>query len=203
MSIISKLLNHNQNSTVQPIKVGNEYMFEDQDILKEMEKYHVEKVIHNDAHSKVLQEKIKIWKDEARATTSKTIMDKEISKQEVKSTFGTCSGTPGPDGIFSKLIDNASREEMIECLQMLWGKSWKNGVFIKEWKKEHRAVLPKPDKETYHECSSYRTVSLTSILGKRFEKITSLRLTTYLDSIDIDVNQHAYMKARSSTHALY
>ena len=91
---------------------------------------------------------------------------------------------------------------MLRMCRFLHEKSWKNGVFIKEWKKEHRAVLPKPDKETYHECSSYRTVSLTSILGKRFEKITSLRLTTYLDSIDFDVNQHAYMKARSSTHAL-
>ena len=129
-------------------------------------------------------------------------MNKEITVQEVKSTFGTCSGVPGPDGVFSELIDKCSRKEMIQCLQLMWGKSWRDGIFIKDWKKEHRAVLPKPDKPSYHECSAYRTVSLTSILGKRFEKITSNRLTTYLDSINFDVNQHAYMKTRSSTHAI-
>ena len=117
-------------------------------------------------------------------STSETSMDKDITLHKVNTTFGTCSGAPGNDGVFSKLIDNASRDEMAKCLWMIWGKSWKRGKFIKEWKKEHRAVLPKPDKPSYHECSAYRTVSLTSILGKRFEKITSQRLTTYLESIN-------------------
>ena len=41
--LISKLLNHQNNSTVQPIKVKDDYVFEDKEILKEMEKYHIDK----------------------------------------------------------------------------------------------------------------------------------------------------------------
>ena len=40
---ISKLLKHDNFSTVQPIKVGNKHVFEDKEILAEMEKYHVDK----------------------------------------------------------------------------------------------------------------------------------------------------------------
>ena len=54
----------------------------------------------------------------------------------------------------------------------------------------------------YNECSSYRTVSITSCLGKRFEYISSQRLIAVFDSVHFDVNQFAYLKNRSSTQAL-
>ena len=96
----------------------------------------------------------------------------------------------------------ASRQEMTYCLKFIWNKAWSQGVFLPEWKQEHRAVLPKPDKDTYHQCQSYRTVSITSIIGKRFEKMTSARLSSYLESINFDTKQHAYLQGRSTTHAL-
>ena len=40
---ISKLLNHDNVSAVQPIQVKSQFLFEDQSILVEMEKYYVEK----------------------------------------------------------------------------------------------------------------------------------------------------------------
>ena len=129
-------------------------------------------------------------------------MHSASSRFEIESTYNTCSGAPGADGFLSKLIDQAEREAMTNCLQTIWQKAWSEGVFIKEWKQEHRAVLPKPNKESYNECNSYRTVSLTSILGKRFEKISSNRLKTYLEEINFDSKQHAYLNKRSSTHAL-
>jgi len=49
---------------------------------------------------------------------------------------------------------------------------------------------------------SYRTVSVTSCLGKRFELIVSQRLMTFLDSINFDIDQFAYLRRRSTTHAL-
>ena len=142
------------------------------------------------------------WKKEATETSSMHIMDKVFSTHEVNSTFGTCSGTPGPDGTSAKLIDMASRHEMTYCLKLIWNKAWSQGIFLPEWKQEHRAVLPKPDKDTYHQCQSYRTVSITSIIGKRFEKMTSTRLSSYLESINFDAKQHAYLQGRSTTHAL-
>ena len=198
---ISRILNHEHVSTVQPIKVGNDYLFEDEQILTEMEKYHIHKPPPPPL-SKEEEEHLSEWKRKAKESDNESIMDVPISDHEVEGTFSTCSGASGSDGVSKKLIDNADRESMSKILQFIWNEAWMKGVFPKEWKKEHRAVLPKPGKETYNKCSSYRTVSLTSIVGKRFEKITSNRLKTYLDSIDFDVNQYAYLNGRSTTHAL-
>ena len=41
--IMNKLQNHRCNSTVQPIKVKDEYLFEDVEILQEIEMYHIDK----------------------------------------------------------------------------------------------------------------------------------------------------------------
>ena len=45
-------------------------------------------------------------------------------------------------------------------------------------------------------------MSLTAILGKRYEKISSNRLKAYLDSTGFDSKQHAYLNGRSSKQAL-
>ena len=63
-------------------------------------------------------------------------------------------------------------------------------------------MIPKPGKDDYHECGAYRTVSITSCLGKRFERITSQRLATFLADRDFDPLQFAYLKTRSTTQAL-
>ena len=63
-------------------------------------------------------------------------------------------------------------------------------------------VIPKAGKDDYNELSADRTVSLTSSIGKRFERITSQRLIAVLDSVNFDSDQFAYLKERSATHAL-
>jgi len=67
---------------------------------------------------------------------------------------------------------------------------------------ENRVIIPKPGKENYNECNSYRTVSVTACVGKRFEYVTSQRLMTLLECGGFDVDQFAYLKKRSATQAL-
>ena len=129
------------------------------------------------------------------------IMNCSIKKQEVERTFETCTGAPGPDGFHGNLIDKA-REMATECLLDLSNKAWEEGVFIEEWKKEHRAVLPKLSKTDFHNSNAYRTVSLTAVLGKRYEKITSKRLISCIEGKGFDLDQYAYLEGRSSTQAL-
>ena len=74
--------------------------------------------------------------------------------------------------------------------------------FLDSWKFENRNVLPKPDKDDYHKANSYRTVSVTSIIGKRFEQITSKRLLVAIDSDNLDENQFVYLTGPSATQAL-
>ena len=53
------------------------------------------------------------------------------------------------------------------------------------WKDGDRAVIPKAGKDDYHDCGSYRTVSITSSLGKRFEYITLRRLIAVLEDSNL------------------
>ena len=46
-----------------------------------------------------------------------------------------------------------------------------------------------------------RTVSVTAVLGKRMEKITSRRLIAILEELGFDVTQFAYLNNRSATQA--
>ena len=75
-------------------------------------------------------------------------------------------------------------------------------IFFKEWKCEDRVVIPKPGKDDYHECGAYRTISITSVLGKQFERITSQRLIAILADLEFDPFQFAYLRNRSTTQAL-
>jgi len=78
-----------------------------------------------------------------------------------------------PTPVVLKVIDKADRNLMHLCLKYLWNKAWTEGIFPEVWKQENRVVIPKPGKDSYNDCNSYRTVSFTSVLGKRFEHITS------------------------------
>ena len=85
---------------------------------------------------------------------------------------------------------------------MLWNNAWSAGYFITEWKQENRVEIPKIGRDDYNDCNSYRIVSITSCLVKRFKHITSQRLITALELLDFDDCQFACMKERSATQAL-
>jgi len=166
-----------------------------------MEKHHIlvnDPGIHTDYMFEFLQQ----HEASARSYNKFDLMSAPISDYEVAGTFGTGSSTPGPDNISSTLIDKADRSQMQRCLIFLWNQAWSRGYFFKEWKCENRIVIPKPGKDDYHQCGSYRTISITPCLGKRFERITSQRLVAVLDDLNFDSSQFAYLKNRSTTQAL-
>ena len=100
------------------------------------------------------------------------------------------------------MIDKAHREKLTECLYRLWNKIWKSHAIPMQWKLEHRKLIPKPGKDSYNDCSAYRTVSITDMFGKRLEKVVSARLTSELERQGFDEDQFAYLTHRSSTQAV-
>lgn len=115
---------------------SSEYLFEDKEILSEMEKYHIEKndgsFIDDMGARQVVQELRDSEKVKLQTGTILSIMNVDISEQEVELTFGTSSGTPGYDGIHAKLIDKEDRSTMMECLFLLYNKAWLEGSFPKQ-----------------------------------------------------------------------
>jgi len=208
--LIHRLTNQQHLSGAQPLRILDQgqvdYLFEDNDIKTELENYHIRKSSHTPAtvlrNDDELVRNIQDLVHKAKSGGGNELMNAYISVREVKATFGRGSDTPGPDGISARLIDRASREQMEECLSVLWNKSWSQGYFAKVWKDEDRAVIPKAGKDDYHDCGSYRTVSITSSLGKRFEYITSRRLIAVLEDSSFDPVQFAYLQNRSTTQAL-
>ena len=202
---INRLTNQQPASKVRPIRIQKHgeqcYLFDDREIAAEMEKHH----IHiQDPHVSTddITDFLKNYEKLAVSYSSDDMMNAPISDQEVASTFGTGSPTPGPDRISSTLIDKADRNTMNMCLLFLFNKAWAAGYFCNEWKREDRAVLAKPGEDDYHQCASYRTVFITSCIGKRFERITSHRLAAILAQTDFDPHQFAYLKSRRTTQAL-
>ena len=192
---------------VKPIRKTIEgksvYLFEDQEISKELEDYHITKPERPQHPNHIETSQIvKDLLDEAGKGKGCEVMNADITDIEVKKTFGKCSGASGNDKIKKELIDKADRNQMQACLKYIYSQAWRHGQFPDAWKMENRNVLAKPDKEDYHVCEAYRTVSVTSIIGKRFEHITSQRLLAAINSDVFDENQFAYLKGRSTTQAI-
>ena len=205
--VINKLLNQTSDQTcVKPIRkeAGKcSYYFEDEEIMRELQNYHISKP-EKDPHPKHKEtaQSVERLLREAKKGKGTDIMNDDIRDKEVKSTFGKCSGASGCDKIGKDLIDKADRNAMHACLKYIYTEAWRKGEFLESWKMENRNVLAKPDKSDYHECSAYRTVAVTSVIGKRFEHISSQRLLAAINSDTFDENQFAYLKGRSATQAI-
>ena len=203
--VIDRLTNQHSGNQVQPVRslqLGEQvYLFEDSEIVTEMEKHHI-LVPDPDIQTDDILQFLQHYEVSARNYSVDDLMNAPISEREVEVTFGTGSSTPGPDSISSTLLDKADRTQITRCLLLLWNQAWSCGYFSKDWKSENRVVIPKPGKDDYHQCGSYRTISITSCLGKRFERISSQRLVAILADLHFDPLQFAYLKNRSTTQAL-
>jgi len=188
---------------------GN-YVFQDSEILNAMEEHHVKGDGSNVTDDDWVNAELSAWMERRKDTKEDDVMNVAITNEEVRSTFGSCSDTPGPDGLSARLIDKASRDQMILCLSHLWNKVWTKGALPQEWKLEHRMLIPKPGKDNYNTCNAYRTVSVTDVLGKRLEKVIVKRLVCAINGNNgrgpeiatFDENQFAYLRNRSATQAV-
>jgi len=71
-----------------------------------------------------ISDTIKELVETAKSESDNNMMNDDISDHEVSSTFGKGYDCSGPDSISAKLIDNAERYVMHECLKILWNKVW-------------------------------------------------------------------------------
>src|SRR6266576_1187985 len=90
------------------------------------------------------------------------------------------NSSPGPDDIHPFMIKNLPDVGLKHLLNM-FNQIWTSNSFPLSWKKSVIIPIPKPNKEL-HLPSSFRPISLTSVIGKIFEKMISKRLTWYLES---------------------
>ena len=126
-------------SCIQPIRVttNNEtkYVFDDEEIMKEMKSYHLDKNLVIDPEVLLEAEKfLTEAKKSAFEGGGGVLMNMGITDREIDSTFNTCCGAPGPDSISAKLIDQCHRGSMHKCLSVIWNKAWESNMFPSVWK---------------------------------------------------------------------
>ena len=105
------------------------------------------------------------------------------------------NSAPGFDG-FPAILLKQCVNELAVPLNMLWSKSFSNGVIPTTLK--FSLVTPLHKSESRSFCKNYRPVALTSHIIKIFEKIIRNHLVYFLESNDLfNPSQHGFRKGRS------
>ncbi|CAC5403648.1 unnamed protein product [Mytilus coruscus] len=100
-------------------------------------------------------------------------------------------------------INDEIRDSLISTLLYIFNKSITEGRIPIQWKRANVKCLKKPGKSNYNNPSSYRPISLTSVLGKTMERIITNRIECFVESENIlDKEQEGFQNFRSTTNAL-
>ena len=103
----------------------------------------------------------------------------------------------GPDEIANEMLKNLSDKGKRELLCLL-NLSWMKGTCPGKWKIGEIIPMPKPAKD-HQLTSSFRPISLLSVIGKLMERIIKSRLEHFLESNDkLDPSQAGFRKTRST-----
>ena len=91
---------------------------------------------------------------------------------------------------------------MKNLLLFLFNTCWITSTW--PWNKSRITLIKKPGKKSYEQCSSYKPLSISSHVGKLFERMISARLKLYFESHNIfDEEQEGFRTHRSATCSLY
>ena len=127
-----------------------------------------------------------------------------ITIQETDSAIDAMNplAAPGPDRILPILVQKADYNLNIAVHHSI-KVAFDEGVFPDINKRENRTYLAKDLKEDYNVSKAYRSISLSSCLGKAHERILGNRLVGFMDRNGLwDAHQYAYRKNRSLVQCL-
>ena len=111
------------------------------------------------------------------------------------------SSSPDCDGIHPRMMKNLGGNAL-EFLTKLYQRCWDTSLW--PWDKAHVTFMKKEGKPSYLKAGAFRPISLSSYVGKVFEKIIDKRIKTFcLDSGLMDDEQEGFLPARSTTRYLY
>ena len=117
--------------------------------------------------------------------------------KESKPTAGSFDNCEVHPSMLKHLGSNA-----ISALSTLFSLCLRNGKWL--WNSSNIIFLKKEGKSSYDKAGSYRPISISSYIGKLFERVLACRLESYLHSIGlIDSNQEGFSKGRNTVRYLH
>ena len=111
-------------------------------------------------------------------------LNSDITREEVENSLSMIksSKSPGTDRILNEMLKSTSLE-ITPFLISLFNHNFRKHIFPNEWKKS--IIVPIHKKGNVNVCSSFRPISLTSLLSKTYTNILNKRLTNFVESNDI------------------
>ena len=110
--------------------------------------------------------------------------------------------SPGPDDMYPELFMNAS-ENLKKGILYIFNSSWSAGQLPLGWRCASVKFLRKQGKTDYYSPSSYRPISLTSVLCKLMERIVLSRLEAYVEGKRLlDEEQQGFRRFHYTTYAV-
>jgi len=107
---------------------------------------------------------------------------------------------PGPDGIPSEVIKNLN-EDNLERLLAVYNSCWEKGEFPQEWKHARLVIIRKAGERDWSDPTSYRPISLLSVLGKTYERLVVNRIEPILGE-KLSPNQYGFVSGKSAEDAI-
>jgi hypothetical protein len=146
---------------------------------------------NNEAGDQTLQHELEKISPPPKDDTMDTILYEEVENavENLKK-----RKSPGYDEIQAEMIQ-AGGEELLKEVHKLCNQIWKEGIIPDAWTKAILVTIPKKGDLT--ECKNYRTIALTSHLGKVMMKILTKRLEEQLEEHMAD-EQAGFRKERST-----
>ena len=143
-------------------------------------------------------------KDNLNAFDGRENFNADIMFQEVEAAFQKIKAgkSPGPDSFYPELFQNAG-VNLKKAVLYIFNISWLEGQLPSTWKSANVKFLRKQGKRDYYSPSSYKPISLTSVLGKLMERIILARLEAYIQGNRLlDEEQQGFRRFRCTTYAV-
>ena len=196
--IIEKHTSMPVKPTVQPIKSADgKVAFQDEEIAKEFcITYGKDSSIIDETCKKEEAEKMKIsLNTDSNHPFANVYLNKVITVHEVTDSIKHVKNdtSTSPEEDIPALFLKNSGAEFVTYLVKLFNLCLNEGKLPDAFLLDHKIVIPKPFKENYNTCKSYRPITLESLVGKCFIRIIYNRLHWFFETNNLfSATQDAY-----------
>ncbi|NEQ69831.1 MAG: hypothetical protein F6K21_30935 [Symploca sp. SIO2D2] len=120
-----------------------------------------------------------------------------ITREEVLTALDSMNknSSPGPDGVHPHVLDKI-KKDIVAPLTDIFNKTLETGIVPSDWKIAN--ITPIFKKGDHSVPGNYRPISLTSVIGKLFEKILRDKIVNHLETNKLlRDSQHGFRNKRS------
>ena len=183
-SYVNKKVN---KSNIGPLKVGDNILTEDREIVDELNTFFVS------VFTKENTEAIPTVESQTHKTLEAIVIDEQSVLKEIDKIKETKA--PGPDKLSPYLLKKL-KENLAEPLTIIYNRSLQECEVPTDWKKAN--ITPIFKKGSKQSPGNYRPISLTSIPGKILESIVKREITKHLEQNNlIYETQHGFRSGKS------